>query len=68
LQAGRTVLDSEQDSVDLATAAGRLGLTAETIRKRLQRGKIKGFKTPDGAWRVVLDKQGSRHRTGRIIR
>jgi hypothetical protein len=54
------VLDSEQDSVDLATAAGRLGLTAETIRKRLQRGKIKGFKTPDGAWRVVLDKQDRR--------
>jgi flagellar motility protein MotE (MotC chaperone) len=51
------VLDSEQDSVDLATAAGLLGLAAETIRKRLQRGKIKGFKTPDGAWRVVLDKQ-----------
>jgi hypothetical protein len=54
------VLDSEQDSVDLTTAAGRLGLTAETIRKRLQRGKIKGFKTPDGAWRVVLDKQDRR--------
>jgi hypothetical protein len=45
-----------QDSVDLATAAVRLGLAAETVRKRLQRGKIKGFKTPDGTWRVVLDK------------
>jgi hypothetical protein len=48
--------DSVQDSVDLATAAVRLGLAAETVRKRLQRGKIKGFKTPDGTWRVVLDR------------
>ena len=48
--------DSVQDSVDLATAAVRLGLAAETVRKRLQRGKIKVFKTPDGTWRVVLDK------------
>jgi flagellar motility protein MotE (MotC chaperone) len=54
------MLDSEQDSVDLATAAARLGLTAETIRKRLQRGKIKGFKDADGTWRVVLDKVDSK--------
>jgi hypothetical protein len=53
-------VDSEQDSVDLATAATRLGLTAETIRKRLQRGKIKGFKADDGAWRVTLDRVDSK--------
>jgi len=52
--------DSVQDSVDLATAATSLGLTAETVRKRLQRGKIKGFKTPDGTWRVVLDRVDSK--------
>jgi excisionase family DNA binding protein len=52
--------DSVQDSVDLATAAVRLGLAAETVRKRLQRGKIKGFKTPGGTWRVVLDKVDSK--------
>jgi hypothetical protein len=49
-------VDNEQDSIDLATASARLGLTVETIRKRLQRGKIKGFKAADGAWRVTLDK------------
>ena len=49
--------DNEQDSEDLTTAAARLGLTAETIRKRLQRGKLKGFKTADGTWRVTLDKR-----------
>jgi hypothetical protein len=54
------VPDNEQDSVDLSTAAKRLGLTVETVRKRLQRGKIKGFKGADGAWRVVLDKVDSR--------
>jgi hypothetical protein len=53
---GRTRLDNEQDSEDLGTAAARLGLTVETVRKRLQRGRIKGFKAPDGTWRVVLDK------------
>jgi hypothetical protein len=62
--AGRTgagqVQDNEQDSVDLATASTLLGLTAETIRKRLQRGKIKGFKAAGGAWRVVLDKVDSK--------
>lgn len=52
--------DIEQDSEDLASAATRLGLTVETIRKRLQRGKLKGFKTADGTWRVVLDKVDKR--------
>ena len=52
--------DNEQDNVDLSTAAKRLGLTVETVRKRLQRGKIKGFKGAGGAWRVVLDKVDSR--------
>jgi hypothetical protein len=54
------VLDNGQDNVDLSTAAQRLGLTVETVRKRLQRGKIKGFKGADGAWRVVLDKVDNR--------
>lgn len=57
---GRTALDTKQDSVDLATAAARLGLTVETVRKRLQRGKVKGFKGADGTWRVVLDRVDSK--------
>lgn len=40
--------------LDIADAAARLGLSTETVRKRLQRGKLKGFKGADGAWRVVL--------------
>jgi predicted site-specific integrase-resolvase len=48
-------VDSKQDSVDLTTAAARLGLSVATLRKRLQRGTIAGFKAADGSWRVVLD-------------
>jgi hypothetical protein len=48
-------VDNKQDSVDLTTAAGRLGLSVATLRKRLQRGTIAGFKAADGSWRVVLD-------------
>jgi hypothetical protein len=49
-------VDSKQDSVDLVTAAKRLGISVDTLRKRLQRGTITGFKAADGSWRVVLDK------------
>jgi hypothetical protein len=54
------MVDNEMDSVDLATAAGILGLSVATLRKRLQRGAIAGFKTADGSWRVILDKVDSR--------
>jgi hypothetical protein len=54
------VPDSKQDSVDLVIAAGILGLTAETVRKRLNRGKLAGFKAADGTWRVVLNTADSR--------
>jgi len=54
------VPDNKQDSVDLTTAAGILGLTAETVRKRLNRGTLPGFKAADGTWRVVLDTVDSR--------
>jgi hypothetical protein len=53
------MVDNALDSVDLTTAAGILGLTVATLRKRLQRGTIAGFKTADGAWRVVLDRVDS---------
>lgn len=46
-----------QDGVELAAAAKTLNLTVETVRKRLQRGKIKGWKAEDGTWRVVLPRQ-----------
>lgn len=45
---------TQDNSLDILAAAARLGLSPETVRKRLQRGKLQGFKTPDGLWRVVL--------------
>lgn len=50
-----TPLDNAPDkSLDIAEAAARLGLSTETIRKRLQRGKLKGYKASNGVWRVIL--------------
>ena len=40
---------------DIITAARLLGVQVETLRKRLQRGSVKGFKADDGTWRVILD-------------
>ena len=42
-------------TTDISTAAQLLGLSIEALRKRLQRGRMEGFKAPDGSWRVVLD-------------
>lgn len=53
------MMDNKLDSVDLTTAAGVLGVTVATLRKRLQRGTIAGFKAADGSWRVVMDKVDS---------
>jgi len=53
------MVDNKLDSVDLTTAAGILGISVATLRKRLQRGTITGFKAADGTWRVVLDKVDS---------
>ena len=42
-------------TTDISTAAQLLGLSVEALRKRLQRGRMEGFKAADGSWRVVLD-------------
>ena len=44
-----------REGTDIHTAARLLGVQVETLRKRLQRGGIEGFKAADGTWRVVLD-------------
>src|SRR3954471_18712412 len=56
---GWTMVDNTLDSVGLTTAASILGLSVATLRKRLQRGTIAGFKAADGSWRVALDKVDS---------
>jgi len=49
-----TAADGEAGT-DIITAARILGVQVETLRKRLQRGGVKGFKAADGTWRVILD-------------
>jgi hypothetical protein len=48
--------DGAGQAVPVAEAAARLGLTPETLRKRLWRGQVQGEKR-DGQWYVVLPEQ-----------
>ena len=47
-------MDDVQDTVDTPTAAGRMGITPEAVRKRIARGTLPATKQ-DGRWYVVLD-------------
>jgi len=47
-------MDNGQDKVDIGTAAIRMGITTEAIRKRIGRGTIPATKQ-DGRWHIVLD-------------
>ncbi len=47
-----------QDGIPIAEAAVRLGLSAEAVRKRLQRGTLHGYKDDNGGWFVLLDEPG----------
>jgi len=49
---GRTMA-GRQDGIPIAEAAARLGLSAEAVRKRLQRGTLHGYKDDDGGWFVL---------------
>lgn len=42
-----------KDGVELSEAAEILGTTPEAVRKRINRGKLKGYKV-DGRWYVIL--------------
>jgi predicted ArsR family transcriptional regulator len=42
------------DGIDIADAAVQLGLTPDGVRKRIQRGKIRGYKA-GGRWYVQAD-------------
>jgi DNA-binding Lrp family transcriptional regulator len=48
--------DNGTETVPLAEAAARLGISEELVRKRIYRGKLTGEKV-DGRWHVVLNRQ-----------
>jgi len=47
-------MDTEQELLDIAGVAGRMGITPEAIRKRIARGTLQATKR-NGRWYVVLD-------------
>jgi len=47
-------MDTGQDMVDIGTAAVRMGVTPEAVRKRISRGTIPAAKQ-DGRWYIVED-------------
>ena len=60
--------EAEQErGIEIAEAAELLGIPVPTLRKRLQRGTQKGFKSDDGTWRVLLEEE-SRHTIDRQAR
>ncbi len=62
-------MDKVQDMMDIASAAGRMGVTPEAIRKRIARGTISATKQ-DGRWYVALDDQDGKdaaYRTSRSV-
>jgi len=48
----RAIARSNDDDMDTAAAAARLGLSVEGVRTRLRAGTLAGEKTPDGRWRI----------------
>ena len=51
--------DTNNKATDIGTAARMMNVSVETLRKRLQRGRVEGFKAEDGTWRVVVDMSGA---------
>ena len=47
-------MDTGQDMIDIGTAAIRMGVTPEAVRKRISRGTIPATKQ-DGRWYIVQD-------------
>jgi len=45
-------MDDRQDRVDISTAAARMGITPEAVRKRIKRGTLQATKQ-DGRWVVT---------------
>ena len=49
-------MDAGQDLLDIASVAGRIGITPEAVRKRIARGSLEATKQ-DGRWYVAMDGQ-----------
>jgi len=54
--------DTMADALDSTTAAQILGLTEDGVRKRIQKGKLEGYKD-HGRWYVYLPDDSQTHQT-----
>ncbi|MEW6475249.1 MAG: MobF family relaxase [Actinomycetota bacterium] len=48
----RAAARAGDEAIDVAAAAARLGISADAVRRRLQRGTLAGEKTARGHWRI----------------
>ncbi len=46
--------DTSRQTLDITTAAFRLGISPDGVRKRISRGSLQGYKAA-GQWHVILD-------------
>jgi len=53
-------MDGVQDKVDIGTAATRMGITPEAVRKRIARGTLPATKQ-EGRWYVTLGTSNGYH-------
>jgi len=53
-------MDGVQDKVDIGTAATRMGITPEAVRKRIARGTLPATKQ-EGRWYVTPDASNGHH-------
>lgn len=50
---GQRPNEDDGDVLDISQAASRLGISADAVRKRIRRKRLRAYKV-DGEWRVVL--------------
>jgi len=53
-------MDGIQDTIDIGTAAARMGITPEAVRKRIARGTLRATKE-DGRWYIIPEAKNGLH-------
>ena len=59
------LIDQAEAFVDVATAAARLGISEDGVRRRIQRGRLPAIKGTDGQWSIPAAALAEPHATAR---